>query len=193
MNAASMTLADAVLPQGKLLRDTLLVAGFSGLIAVASQAAVPLPFSPVPLTLQTLAVLLAGMVLGWKRGALAVAAYLGEGFAGLPVFAGGSFGMVHLFGPTGGYLVGFVLAAALVGFLAERRWDRRPATTVLAMAFGTLTIHLCGVAWLSVFVPFSAAIAQGLLPFLVGDALKIGAATATLPLAWSRLGRAQGR
>ncbi len=187
--APTMTLADAVLPQGKLLRDTLLVVGFSLLLAGASQVAIPLPFTPVPVTLQTLAVLLTGMALGWKRGALAVLAYLGQGFVGLPVFAGGSLGVAHLFGPTGGYLVGFVAAAALVGLLAERRFDRRPSTTVLAMVAGTMVIQLCGAAWLSLYVGAAAAVAQGVVPFLVGDALKVVAAAAGLPLAWKALGR----
>jgi len=187
--ASTMTLADAVLPQGKVLRDALLVAGFSLVIAGASQVAVPLPFTPVPLTLQTLAILLTGMALGWKRGSLAVLAYLAEGFVGLPVFAGGTAGLVHLLGPTGGYLVGFVAAAALVGLLAERRFDRRPATTVLAMLAGMAVIHLFGAAWLSLFVGATAAIAQGVVPFLLGDVLKIAAATAALPLAWKAVGR----
>jgi biotin transport system substrate-specific component len=185
MTTATLTLADAVLPRGRLLRDALLVAGASALIALASQVWLPLPFTPVPLTLQTLAVLLSGMVLGSKRGALAVGAWIAEGLLGLPVFAHGAF--------TAGYVVGFVLAAALVGLLAERRWDRRPATTVLAMGLGSLVIYGCGVAWLSFFVGFPAAVVQGVLPFLVGDALKIALATAALPLAWSRLGRAGQR
>ena len=182
MTTATLTLADVVVPRGRLWRDALLVVGFGALIALASKIAVPLPFTPVPLTLQTLAVLLAGMVLGAQRGALSVLCWLGAGLAGVPVFAFGAF--------TGGYLVGFVLAAALVGFLAERRWDRRPLTTVLAMSLGSAVILLCGAAWLSVFVGVKLAIVQGVLPFLLGDALKIAAATAALPLAWSRIGRA---
>ena len=180
---ASLTLADLVLPQRRALRDALLVLGSTGLLALSSQAAIPLPFTPVPVTMQTLAVLLIGMVLGSRRGALSVLLWLGEGAVGLPVFATGLF--------TGGYLVGFVAAAALVGWLAERRWDRRPGTTVAAMAIGTLVIYAFGVAWLSLFVGFGAALVQGVLPFLLGDALKIAAATAALPLAWSRLGRAR--
>lgn len=190
MNASAMTLADAVVPQGRTLRNALLVAGFSLLIAGASQVAVRLPFTPVPLTLQTLAILLTGLCLGSKRGALAVGLYLLEGAAGLPVFAGGMGGAIWMIGPTGGYLAGFVVAAALVGFLAERRWDRKPATTVVAMVLGMAVIHLCGAAWLSTFVGPSAALAQGVLPFLLGDVLKIGAASALLPIAWSQIGRA---
>lgn len=183
--AASMTLADAVLPRGRSLRDALLVVGFAGLLAASSQVAIPLRGTPVPLTLQTLAVLLTGMVLGSRRGSLAVLTWLAAGALGLPVLAIGAF--------TGGYLVGFVAAAFLVGLLAERRWDRRPLTTVGAMVLGSFVIYACGAAWLSRFVGVEAAITQGVLPFLVGDAIKIAAATAALPLAWSRLGRAGQR
>lgn len=189
MSTAALTLADAVLPQRRAAREALLVLGASGLIALASQPEIPLPFTPVPLTLQTLAILLVGVTLGCRRGALAVLAYLGEGLSGLPVFAGGAAGPAHLVGPTGGYLVGFVAAAALAGLLAERRWDRRPHTTVAAMALGLGVIHLLGAAWLTAFVGFPSSLVQGVLPFLPGDVLKIAAAAAALPLAWSRLGR----
>ncbi len=184
-NAASMTLADAVLPRGRALRDALLVVGFAALLALSSQVSIPLPGTPVPLTLQTLAVLLTGMVLGSRRGPAAVLAWLSAGLLGLPVLATGAF--------TGGFLAGFVAASFLVGLLAERRWDRRPLTTVAAMALGSLVIYACGAAWLAVFFGAKAAIVQGVLPFLAGDAIKIAAATAALPLAWSRLGRAQER
>jgi len=183
--AASLTLADAVLPRGRTQRDALLVLGFGALLAASSQISIPLPGTPVPLTLQTLAVLLAGMVLGSRRGALAVLAWLGAGVLGLPVLATGAF--------TGGYLVGFVAAAFLVGLLAERRWDRRPATTVAALVLGSIVIYAFGAAWLSLFVGAKAAIVQGVLPFLGGDAIKIAAAATALPLAWSRLGRAGAR
>jgi biotin transport system substrate-specific component len=183
MNSTSMTLADAVLPQRRALRDTLLVLGASGVLALASKIAIPLPFTPVPVTMQTLAVLLIGMVLGSKRGALATLVWLGGGVLGLPVLATGAF--------TGGYLVGFVLAAFVVGLLAERGWDRRPLTTVAAMTIGSAIILACGALWLGLFVGFPAALTQGVLPFLPGDALKIAAASTALPLAWSRLGRAQ--
>ncbi|HEY3447578.1 MAG TPA: biotin transporter BioY [Myxococcales bacterium] len=184
-NTASMTLADAVLPRGRALRDALLVLGFGALLALSSQIALPLPGTPVPLTLQTLAVLVTGMVLGSRRGPLAVLAWLCAGLLGLPVLATGTL--------TGGYLAGFVAAAFLVGLLAERRWDRRPLTTVGAMVLGSVVIYACGAAWLAIFIGAKAAVVQGVLPFLVGDAIKIGAATAALPLAWSRLGRAEDR
>lgn len=187
MTAATptLTLADLVLPKGRTLREVLLVLGFSGLLALSSQVAIPLPFTPVPVTLQTLAVLLAGMVLGSKRGAMSVLVWLAAGLLGMPVLASGAF--------TGGYLVGFVAAAALVGVLAERGWDRTPLTSIAAMTLGTVVILACGAIWLGAFVGYSNAIVQGVLPFLPGDALKIAAAFSILPLAWSRLGRAQGR
>jgi biotin transport system substrate-specific component len=108
-----------------LLYDAVLVVTGSVFIALLAQVAIPLPFSPVPITGQTFAVLLVGVLLGSRRGGLGVLLYLLEGAAGLPFFAGGTAGLARLAGPTGGYLVGFVVAAIVVGLLAERGWDRR--------------------------------------------------------------------
>ena len=120
---------------------------------------------------------------------LALVLYIGEGLAGLPVFAGGAAGAAVLLGPTAGYLVSFPFAAAAVGWLAERGWDRRPATTIAAMTLGTAIIFAVGLAWLSRFVPAPALWAAGLTPFLPGAAIKIVAAAAALPIAWRLLGR----
>lgn len=187
-----MVYADILRPtvrRSALLYDAALVLAGSLLIALSAQIAIPLPFSPVPVTGQTMAVLLVGALLGRRRGSLAVLVYIAEGIAGLPVFAGGAAGPARLLGPTGGYLVGFVAAAYLVGLLAERGWDRRVSTTAAAMALGNLVIYTVGVLWLTVFVgSLSAALAAGVLPFIPGDLVKIAAAALLLPAGWKVLG-----
>ena len=187
-----MVYADLLRPtmrRSALLYDAALVLGASLVIALSAQVAIQLPFSPVPITGQTMAVLLVGALLGSRRGALAVLAYIAEGLAGLPVFAGGAAGLARLFGPTGGYLVGFVAAAFLVGWLAERGWDRRFGTTLAAMTLGNLVIYGVGAVWLAVFVGgLSRAWSLGVLPFLPGDAIKIVLAAVLLPGGWKLLG-----
>lgn len=189
-----VTLADALLPGASSSakafgRDALLVVGGSVLTAIAAQVAVPLPFTPVPVNGSTFAVLLCGAALGWKRGALSQLVYLAQAAAGLPVLALGLGGVVAMTGPTGGYLAAFPLAAALTGFLAEREWDRKVLGTVTAMTLGLLVIYAMGLAWLTTFVGAANVVAAGLLPFLVGDALKIGLAAAILPAAWKLVRR----
>jgi biotin transport system substrate-specific component len=110
-----------------------------------------------------------------------------EGIAGLPVFSGWTGGFAHLLGPTGGYLIGFVVAAFLTGLLAERGWDRRPATSAAAMVLGSAAMYAAGLAWLAAFVGWARVLPLGLVPFLTGDALKIAVATGLLPLAWRLL------
>ena len=187
-----MVYADLLRPtmrRSALLYDAALVLGASLVIALSAQVAIQLPFSPVPITGQTMAVLLVGALLGSRRGALAVLAYIAEGLAGLPVFAGGAAGLTRLFGPTGGYLVGFVAAAFLVGWLAERGWDRRFGTTLAAMTLGNLAIYGVGAVWLAVFVGgVSRAWSLGVVPFLPGDAIKIVLAAVLLPGGWKLLG-----
>jgi len=172
-----------------LLYDISLVVGGSLLIALAAQLAIPLVFSPVPITAQTLAVLLIGTLLGSKRGTLCVFAYLTEGAAGLPVFAEGGGSIAHLFGPTGGYLIGFVAAAYLTGFLAERGWDRRIATSILAMTVGTAVIFATGLTWLSFFVGTDRVLLLGLYPFIPGALIKLAIAALLLPTGWKIMGR----
>ena len=186
-----MTLTSVFRPAGRVaarVYDAVLVAIFSVLVALASQPSLPLPFTPVPLTLQTLAVLLTGAALGSRRGALALLLYLAEGAAGLPVFAAGRSGLPYMLGPTGGYLVGFVVAAFVVGLLAERKWDRNVLLTALAMVAGNAVIYGLGLIWLSRFVPAEALAASGMVPFLPGDAIKITLSTGLLPLAWRLAG-----
>jgi biotin transport system substrate-specific component len=168
--------------------DLPLVLGASCVIALAAQLAIQLPFSPVPITGQTLALLLLAAALGRVRAAAAALCYLAEGAAGIPVFAGGSAGAHVLAGPTGGYLVGFVPAAWLVGALAERGFDRHPATTAIAMLIGNAVVLLCGASWLAVFVGPDRAVMLGVLPFLIGDVVKAAFAAALLPLSWRALG-----
>ena len=176
-----------------IIHEAILVLAGSALIAASAWIAVPLPFSPVPVTAQTFAVLLVGSVLGARRGAAAALAYLGEGALGLPVFAGGSGGAHVLAGPTGGYLAGFVAGAWLCGLLAGRGWDRRVVTTVLSMALGNLAILAPGLLWLSRFVGSGRVLALGLAPFLPGDAVKIATAAVMLPLGWKLIARLRTR
>ncbi len=186
--ALQPTLAASIWPSsGSLLslRSLLLVLAGSGLLAISAKLQVP--FWPVPMTMQTFAVLLIGMTFGWRLGAATVVLYLAEGAAGLPVFAGGG-GIAYLAGPTAGYLLGFVIAAALVGRLAELGWDRRVSTTAMAMLLGNLAIYGLGLLWLGTVVGYGKVFAVGMLPFLPGDALKLALAAAVLPAAW-RLAR----
>ncbi|MCS7313753.1 MAG: biotin transporter BioY, partial [Acidobacteria bacterium] len=153
--------------------EALMVLSGSLFTALMAQVAIPLPFTPVPITGQTLAVLLVGATLGARRGALSMVVYLAEGLAGLPVFAGGTAGIGRLLGPTGGYLIGFVPAAHIVGWLTERGWDRRPQTAVLMMVMGHGVIYIFGLSWLSQFVGLAHVLPTGLYPFIPGDLLKV--------------------
>ena len=166
-----------------LAYDAALIVGGSLLVALGAQVAIRLPFSPVPVTGQTLAVLLVGALLGSRRGALSLLVYLLEGLAGLPVFAAGAFGLAYVMGPTGGYLVGFAVAAFVVGWLAERGWDRRLIGATLAMVVGNVAIYACGLPWLSIFVG-RQSFALGLAPFVAGDILKLVLAAVLLPAGW---------
>lgn len=166
------------------LRDLLLIAGGALLVALFAQIRIPLPFTPVPLTGQTFAVLLVGAALGSRRGFASLGLYLLSGLAGLPVFSGGAAGMTHLFGPTGGYLLGFVVAAYVIGWLAERGLERSLRTSLLPFALGTLIIYVLGAGWLAFYVGPQAAFVKGVLPFLPGDLLKLALAALALPTAW---------
>jgi biotin transport system substrate-specific component len=179
---SSHLVADTLRPDGRLawIYDAALVAGFSLIVALSAQVAIPLPFTPVPVTLQTLAVLMAGCLLGSGRGALAILAYIGEGAAGLPVFSGGRAGIVHLLGPTGGYLLGFLFAAYVAGLLAERGALRSWAGTLLTLVTANVVLYIPGVLWLGAYTGLDKAVQFGLLPFLAGDVLKIAAGCGVL-------------
>ena len=176
-----------------IIYDLGLVLAGSALIALSAQVAIPLPFSPVPVTGQTFAVLLVGAALGRWRGAAAVITYIAEGAAGLPVFAGASAGPAVLIGPTGGYLLGFIPGAWLCGLLSEHGWDRRVGSTVLSMLLGNVVIFAVALPWLVRFVGASNVWTMGFWPFIPGDIVKIGLAAAALPLAWKWLGRGAAR
>jgi biotin transport system substrate-specific component len=167
------------------LRDLTLIVLGTLFVAALAQVKIALPFTPVPLTGQTFAVLLVGATLGSKRGAAALALYIAVGTLGLPVFAGGQAGLAYLSGATLGYLIGFVLAAYVIGLLAERGLERSVRTSLLPFFVGTVIIYACGIAWLAVVLgSLSKAFAAGLLPFLIGDTLKLVAASLALPAAW---------
>lgn len=189
----SQSMATAVLGGGKqsLTNNILLVLAGSVLIALSAQIAVPLPFTPVPVTGQTFAILVVGMALGARRGALAVMAYLMEGASGLPVFAGGTGGMAVLMGPTAGYLFGFIPAAFATGWLAEKGWDRNAISTALAMAIGNAIIYVPGLIVLGTMLNAtpSVTLGYGFLPFYMGDLVKLALAAAVMPLAWTFLGK----
>ncbi|MEA2660557.1 MAG: biotin transport system substrate-specific component [Chloroflexota bacterium] len=179
---AARPIALVVLP-GSLLWKLVLVLAGSALIALAAQVRIPLPFSPVPVTGQTFAVLLVAAALG-RLGLASVIAYLIEGAIGLPVFAGGGFGVATIVGPTGGYLIGFALAAALVGSAVERGWDHHLVTALAAMLLGEVAIYACGLAWLARFALPVPLLDAGLLPFIPGDLVKLALASLALPAAW---------
>lgn len=178
--APRRTFIDAILHgRGLAYQIALIIAG-SLLVALSAQLTIPLPF--VPLTGQTYAVLLVGALLGSRRGGLSMLLYVIGGQAGLPFFArsGGP--------PTMGYVFGFVLAGIIVGWLAERGWDRNFKTAVAAMSIGEIAIYLIGLPWLAMFIGWNTAITAGLLPFVVGDIVKLLLAAATLPIGWRLLG-----
>ncbi len=187
----SPTLAQS-LWQGGDARLKFLLLAIMGSLALWLSAKIQIPFYPVPITMQTLVVLVVGMAFGWRLGAATVLLYLAEGSLGLPVFAGTperGIGLAYMVGPTGGYLLGFLFAAAVVGWLGQRGWDRHIATTLAAMALGTAIIYLPGLIWLGVAIGWDKPVLElGLWPFLPGDALKVALAALLFPSIW-RLSR----
>jgi biotin transport system substrate-specific component len=181
-----------------LLHDAVLVVGFTLLTAALAQFSLKLSFTPVPITGQTLGVLLAGGALGSVRGVASQALYWVTGFVGLPFYADGKGSWHDGTGATMGYFVGFIAAAALIGYLAERRQDRNVASSLSAMALGSLVIYVLGAGWLahSLHIPVATgdknALAFGVTPFLIGDLIKLAIAGALLPAAWSVVGRKRG-
>ncbi|MGE9807571.1 MULTISPECIES: biotin transporter BioY [unclassified Janibacter] len=181
-------LADVV--PGGLVRDAGLVLGGAAVMGALAQIAIPLGFTPIPLSLGTLTALLVGSALGPLRGVLSVGLYLLAGVAGVPWFAENGSGWQFA---SFGYIIGFVLAAGLVGALARRGTDRRVGSTIGAMVLGNLAIYAIGVPWLMSFagVGFTQALALGVTPFLLGDALKIAIAAGVLPSAWKLVDRVE--
>jgi biotin transporter BioY len=182
------TVADVLRPDEKryaVFYDIALVLGGSIVIALCAQLAIGWP---VPVTGQTFAVLILGALLGSRRGSLCVLAYIIEGAVGFSVFAHGRAGFAVLISPTGGYLIGFIAAAYIVGLLAEKGWDRRVGTTILAMFVGNVVIYTFGLLWLSLLMGISnKVLAVGLYPFIAGDILKAIFAAILLPAGWKLL------
>lgn len=170
----------------KFVRLAVLAVAGTALLAISAQISVPM--WPVPMTMQTFAVVLIGAAYGWRLGGATVALYLAEGAMGLPVFANGG-SLASLAGPTAGYLFAFVAAAALVGALIEQGWGRSLLKTTLAMTLGTAVIFAGGIAWLSTFTGVEKALVVGMYPFLPGAVFKIALAVAVLPMAWKLIGK----
>jgi biotin transport system substrate-specific component len=193
------TLAEVIVPAAgagqvaTALRAVALVVAGAAVTAAAAQLSAKLPWSPVPYTGQTAAVLLVGTALGWRLGIASMALYVLAGVVGMPVFSGGSHGLDQLLGYTGGYLVGFVVAAGVVGELAQRGWDRSAVSAAGLMAAGNLLIYAIGVPVLAAAAGLSLADAiwNGAAVFLPWDAFKISLAAGLLPLAWRALGRSR--
>jgi biotin transport system substrate-specific component len=186
----SRVLAGVVLPRRRGVTLTL-IGAFALLSAVAAQIRIPLPFTPVPITGQTFAVLLSGAALGAGAGAASQALYVTLGLF-FPFYAGGSGGWEYATGSTGGFLIGFIVASWVVGVLCERNQDRTVSTAVPAFLTGTVVIYLCGLPWLagSLGVSWVRATELGLAPFLVGDLIKVALAGVALPAAWRLVGKA---
>jgi biotin transport system substrate-specific component len=187
------TLAVAVWPQqsdNNLLRYLLFAV--TGSLLLTATAKISVPFYPVPLTMQTFVLLAMGMVFGWRLGCASVLLYLAEGAAGLPVFSGSpekGIGLVYMMGGTGGYLLGFIFAVAVCGYLAERGWDRIVWTTALTMLLGNIAIYVPGLLWLGVLFGWDKPILEwGLMPFILGDVAKIALAAIVLPTCWKLVG-----
>jgi biotin transport system substrate-specific component len=192
-----LTIADFLVPirvgerVNARVRDVSLVVAGALLIYLSARISIPVPGSPVPITGQTFGVLLVGGGLGFRRGLIGVALYVLLGVIGLPFFAEGGRGISVIWGATGGYLIGFVVAGALVGRLAELGWDRRIGGALGAMLLGSAVIYAIGLPWLGIVIGTSPAetVAKGLTPFLVGDALKLLLAAVLFPAAWWVVGR----
>lgn len=186
-NANAETLLGVALAPLDWTRSVSLVFVFSLLTALSAQ--IVIPAGPVPITGQTFAVLLTGALLGSRLGAAAMIVYLVEGASGLPFFYGGSSGIAHLLGPTGGYLVAFPAAAFITGAFAEHGWDKRFGTAVAAMAIGSIVIMLSGWAWFSLITNTSPLVTFKLnvIQFIPGDIIKILLAATALPLGWKLL------
>lgn len=193
MTVRTATIADIVWPsrpQARVFRAAALM--LLGVCLLTLSAKIQIPFWPVPMTMQTLVVLVIGMAYGWRLGAATVLAYLVAGAAGLPVFAGTparGIGVAYMMGPTGGFLLGFLVSAAAVGFLGERGWDRSVPRTAIAMVLGQAIITLAGVAWLAILFNLPKAIEVGFKPFLAASLLKVALGIVLMPTIWKLLDR----
>lgn len=185
----NLTLIEAILPriENKILiltRNIALVLSFAILTAICAK--LKLEIGPIPITMQTFAVLISGVLLGSKKGAISQITYLFGGLAGIPWFSRGG-GIAYILSPTFGYILGFVFVAYLVGYLTERGWDRNIKTAVLAMFLGNIILYIPGLLWLAKFVGFGKVLLVGFYPFILGDLLKILVAGLILPMGWKIL------
>jgi biotin transport system substrate-specific component len=194
MRPDAATLRWAVFPRSGLLTDAALVLAGAAFVALAAQVSFDIPGTPVPITGQTFAVLLVGATLGAVLALASIGLYVFVGALGAPIYADGHHGWDVLTGPTGGYILGFVAAVALTGWLAQRRWDRRFGSAVAAMLTGNVVIFAVGLPWLAVDqgLGFEATLEAGLYPFVVGELVKLYLAGALLPGAWRLVERLRG-
>ena len=189
MSANLLTLRSVVAPRSSALTHALFIVGGTAFIAAMAQVSLPVPGSPVPVTGQTLAVLLVGTTYGARLGVATFSTYMLAGIAGAPIFAGGTYGIDRVLGATGGYLFGMLLASAVLGFLAERRADQKFSTSFPALLLGNLTIFSFGLTWLhfSLDLTWAKTFSMGLTPFILGEALKIAIVATSLPLVWRKI------
>lgn len=191
-NIKNLTFIDIIFPSYNkssirsinLLKKAIIVLSFSLFTAVSAKIRILLPFTPVPITGQTLAVLITGTILGSRMGTLSILIYLLAGIAGIPLFSGKSAGMAYLLSPTGGYLIGFLIAAYVMGKLAERGSDQSIISCIPMMLLGELIIYTFGLLWLVHFVPMDKLLMTGLIPFIPGDLIKLALASVIMPLGW---------
>ena len=195
MSLHSASLRATVFPRSSALTQALFVMGGVGFISLMAQVAIPVPGSPIPVTGQTLAVLLIGTTYGARLGLMTFATYLLAGVAGAPIFAGSTHGIEKVIGATGGYLVGMLIASFLLGYLADRKADQKFKTSFPALLLGDAVIFFFGLTWLhfSLDLSWSATFAAGLTPFIFGELLKIAITATSLPLVWRRISRSLNR
>ena len=194
--SSTATLRAAVAPRSTALTHGLFIIGGVGFIAAMAQLSLPIPGSPVPVTGQTLAVLLVGTTYGARLAVSTFATYLVAGIAGAPIFApsatSANHGIDRIMSATGGYLIGMLLASILLGYLADRKADQKFLTSYPALILGELTIFACGLFWLraSLDLTWSATLSAGLTPFILGEVLKIAIVGTSLPLIWRKIATA---
>jgi len=189
----SVTLTNTVLPRSSAITKALLVTGGAIFLGALAQIAIPVPGSPVPVTGQTLGVLLLATAYGANMGAATFALYLAIGFAGAPVFAGHGHGIERLVGPTGGYLVGMLISSWVLGALAGRKWDQKLFSAISTMLIGDLIIFSFGLIWLHQYTgkDWAWTFSAGLTPFIFGEVLKIAIAGTSLPTVWKFVARSR--
>jgi biotin transport system substrate-specific component len=195
MTDQTMTLRLAVFPRSGLLTDALLILGGAGFVGLMAQISVRIGFTPVPITGQTFAVLLVGAAYGSMLGAATLFAYLVLGVIGVPLYADHKHGWEVFSGATGGYIFGFIVAAAVTGALAERGWDKRFSSSIAAMLTGSVIIYASGSIWLHHFlhVSWNTTFVDGVYPFIPGDLVKLYLAAAALPGAWRLVHRLRSK